>query len=151
MGTIVVGVDGSKGSLAAAQWATAQAKATDAKVLVLYAVPRSELWSLSAVQVNVDKVLAEFTELLEGRWTASLRKAGVDYSAQVVRGEPATELLRVAKRTNADMIVLGTKSHGALADLVVGGTVHKIINRTGFPVVLIPTAPPAKKSAAKKR
>lgn len=37
------------------------------------------------------------------------------------------------------MIVLGAKSHNAVADLVVGGTVHKVINPSTIPVVLAPT------------
>lgn len=147
MDIIVVGVDGSKGAQAAARWAATQARQSGARVIALYAVPRSELWTMSAIQVNIDKVLAEFGELLDGRWTAPLRKAEVQYTTQLVRGDPATELLRAAKRTSASLLVLGAKSHNALADMIVGGTVHKVINRSTLPVVLVP-APPTKKRAA---
>ena len=51
---------------------------------------------------------------------------------------PAVELLRVATRLNATMLVIGTKSHSSVHDFVVGGTVHKIINRSSIPVVLVP-------------
>ena len=33
-----------------------------------------------------------------------------------------------------------------LADLIVGGTVHKVINRATIPVVLVPASPSAKKA-----
>ncbi len=146
METIIVGLDGSRGSQAAAQWAAAQAKENGAHVIAVYSVPRTELWSLSAFQVNIDKVLAEFAECLDGAWTAPLRRAGVEHTTQVVRGDPATELLRAAKKAKASMLVLGSKSHGSVADAIVGGTVHKVINRSSIPVVLVPTPPRPPKS-----
>lgn len=151
MDTIVVGIDGSKGAQIAARWAATEAQLRGGRVVAVYAIPRTELWSMSAVQINIDKVLAEFRDLLDGQWTAPLRKAGVDYTTQVVRGDPATELLRAAKRANASLLVLGSKSHGALADMIVGGTVHKVINRSTLPVVLVPAAPPAKKRATPRK
>ncbi|HTK16314.1 MAG TPA: universal stress protein [Acidimicrobiia bacterium] len=149
MDIIVLGIDGSKGAQAAAQWAAEQANRTGGRVIAVFAVPRSELWSLSAVQINIDEVLAEFRQLLDGRWTAPLRKADVEYTSQLVRGDPATELLRVAERAGAALIALGSKSHSNLADLIVGGTVHKVINRSSIPVVLVPAAPPPKKTATR--
>lgn len=146
MDTIVVGLDGSKGAQAAARWAATQARQSGARVVAVYAVPRIELWGLSAVQVNIDKVLTEFRRLLDEKWSAPLRTADVAYTTQVVRGDPATELLRVAKKSTATMLILGSKSHTALTDLIVGGTVHKVINRSALPVVLIP-APQRKRRA----
>jgi K+-sensing histidine kinase KdpD len=84
--------------------------------------------------------------LLDGRWSAPLRKAGVENTT--VRGDLATELLRVAKRVRASMLVLGSRSHSNLADLIVGGTVHKVVNRSTIPVVLVPATPPAKMTAS---
>lgn len=151
MDTIIVGIDGSKGAQAAAQWAAIQAERTNACVIAVYAVPRTELWSMSAVQINIDEILAEFQDLLDGRWTAPLRKAGVQHTTQLIRGDPATELLRVAKREHASLLALGSKSHSSLADLIVGGTVHKVINRATIPVVLVPVSPPAKKAVSRRK
>ena len=148
MDTIVVGIDGSKGSMVASRWAAAEAHSREARVIAVYAIPRTELWSMSAVQIDIDKVLDQFRDLLDGQWTAPLRKVGVEYSTQIVRGDPATELLRAAKRASASMLVLGSKSHGALADMIVGGTVHKVINRSTLPVVVVPGSPSGKKRVA---
>lgn len=150
MDTIVVGLDGSKGAQAAARWAANQARQSGSSVIAVYAVPRTELWGLSAVQVDIDKVLTEFRGLLDEKWSTPLRTADVTYTTQVVRGDPATELLRVATKSKATMLILGSKSHTALADMIVGGTVHKVINRSTLPVVLIPAAPKAKRSSPRK-
>ncbi len=151
MDTIIVGLDGSKGTQAAARWAAIEAHRTGSRVVAVYAVPRTELWSMSAVQINIDKILAEFQQLLDGRWTAPLRKAGVEYTTRLIRGDPATELLRIAKREHASLLAVGSKSHSSLTDLIVGGTVHKVINRAAIPVVLVPAAPPPKKGGAPRK
>jgi nucleotide-binding universal stress UspA family protein len=144
---IVLGVDGSSGSQNALSWAVKQAKQTDAHVVAVHAVPRTGLWSLSALQVDIEGVLRELRTLLEGSWTADLRASGVPFGTELVRGDPATELLRIANRTGASLVVLGAKSHSALADLIVGGTAHKVINRSAIPVVLVPpSAEPGKHS-----
>jgi nucleotide-binding universal stress UspA family protein len=148
MDTIVVGIDGSKGAQVAVRWAATQAQQSGARIIAVYAIPRTELWSLSAVQVNIDTVLSEFRDLLEGQWTAPLRKIDVQYTTQLVRGDPATELLRAAERADASMLVLGSRSHGVVADMIVGGTVHKVVNRSTLPVVIVPAVQPTKKPAA---
>ena len=151
MDTIIVGLDGSKGTQAAARWAATQAQRTGERVIAAYVVPRTELWSMSAVQINIDKILAEFQTLLDGRWTAPLRKAGVGYTTRLIRGDPATELLRLAEREHATLLALGSKSHSSLTDLIIGGTVHKVINRATIPVVLVPTPATPKKATAPRK
>jgi nucleotide-binding universal stress UspA family protein len=114
------------------------ARETGAEIVAFHVVPRSELWTLAAFQVDPQTIVDELQELLDGPWTAGLRKAGVPYTTRIARGDPAIELLRVAKRLEATMLVLGAKRRSAVHDLVVGGTVHKIINRSAVPVVLVP-------------
>jgi len=95
-------------------------------------------WTLAALQVDAQRLADEFREFLDGRWTASLRKADVAYTTRLVRGDPMVELLRISIKLKATMLVLGAKSHSSVHDLVIGDTVHKIINRSLVPVVLVP-------------
>lgn len=137
MNTIVLGLDPSKGSRAAAQWTAALAAETGARVVATHVMPRSELWTLGALQLDAKPIVERTRALLDGAWTALLRKAGVACTTRFVRGDPATELLRVATRLNASMLVIGANGH-SVRDHVVGGTVHKVINRSTVPTVLVP-------------
>lgn len=148
MSTIVLGLDGSSGSQTAARWAANMARQTGAQVVAVHVVPRSELWTLAAFQVDARPIVDELRELLDGSWTASLRKAGVTYTTRIIRGDPAAELRRVATKLEAMMLVLGARRSGAVHDLVVGGTVHKIINRSSVPVVLVPAVRRTRKEQA---
>jgi len=139
MSTIVLGLDPSKGAQGAARWVAGVASESGADVVAVHVLPKSEIWALGAMQIDTTIVIGELRTLLESSWIAPLRKAGVSYTTRIVRGDPAAELLRIATRLDATMLVLGTRSHSSVHDLVVGGTVHKVINRSTLPVVLVPT------------
>ncbi len=94
---------------------------------------------LGALQIDAKQVVDNTRALLDSSWTALLRKSEVPYTTRFVRGDPAVELLRTATRLNATMLVQGTRGHSSVHDLVVGGTAHKIINRSTVPVVLVPS------------
>ncbi len=135
---IVVGADGSDGSRRAQEWSAGLAKDLGAEIRAVHVESRAALWEFSAIQINIDPYLAEIQGLLDGLWTKPLRDAGVEYHTQLVRGDPATELLRVATELDAYLVVAGARKHAALHDLIVGGTAHKLVNRADRPVVLVP-------------
>ncbi len=140
---IVVGLDGSPGSRRAASWVAEHGGALDARVSAVLIVPRTEIWGLAALQVDSGPIIAELRAQLEGAWTEPLRAAGLRVTTRLGRGDPATELCKLAADRQADLLVIGAKSHSAVYDLL-GGTAHKVSNHARVPVVLVP-APPAGK------
>ena len=40
-----------------------------------------------------------------------------------------------------DMIVIGGATHGTLHHALLGGTAHRIVNRSPVPVLVVPSAP----------
>jgi nucleotide-binding universal stress UspA family protein len=134
---IVLGLDGSLGSKRALHWVVEHGPALDARVSAVLVVPRVELWGLAALQVDSGPVLAELRAHLEGDWTEPLRAAGLRVTTRLGRGDPATELCKLAEAREADLLVIGAKSRSAVYDLL-GGTAHKIANHARVPVVLVP-------------
>jgi nucleotide-binding universal stress UspA family protein len=135
---IVVGVDGSNGSRRALEWSAGLARDVGAEIQVVHVESRAALWEFSAIQIDINPYLAELQGLLDGLWTQPLRDAEVKFHTQLVRGDPATELLRIAVELDAYLVVAGARKHAALHDLIVGGTAHKLVNRANRPVVLVP-------------
>jgi nucleotide-binding universal stress UspA family protein len=135
---IVVGVDESEGSRHAVEWGAELARELDATVQAVHVESRVALWEFSAIQIDIGPYLDELKGLLDGQWTQPFRDAGVTYRTELVRGDPATELLRVADALDAFVVVAGARkrshhTHG------IGGTAHKLVNRAQRPVVLVPT------------
>jgi nucleotide-binding universal stress UspA family protein len=72
-------------------------------------------------------------------WKQSLKNEGVEAEAALRHGPPVATILDEALRTNADYVVMGSHGHGALYNLLVGGTASGVIQKSPCPVVIVPT------------
>ena len=59
-------------------------------------------------------------------------------SAKAIEGEPAKLILEAAQEVKADMIVLGSRGHSVIDELLLGSVAHKVTVKTTIPVVLVP-------------
>ena len=72
------------------------------------------------------------------RTVQQARKAGVRVTGRVVdTGAMADTIVRYAKRERADLIVMGTHGHGALAKIVLGSVAERVISRASCPVITV--------------
>jgi nucleotide-binding universal stress UspA family protein len=72
---------------------------------------------------------------------ATLKSAGVEVSGSVrdsISGAIAQEILDAANEWQASMIVMGTRGHSELTDLIVGSVAHKVLNHGTVPVLVVP-------------
>jgi len=69
--------------------------------------------------------------------TSLLKKAGVACKAAWIVGDAATEIAAYAKKSRADLIVMGSHGHGALASLALGSVTAKVLARTKLPVLVV--------------
>ena len=58
--------------------------------------------------------------------------------ARVVSGTPATEIVRIASEIEADLIVMGVTSRGAIGRKLIGSTAARVIRAAGRPVLAVP-------------
>lgn len=72
-------------------------------------------------------------ELAEG-----LEERGIHAKALIDRGSVVESILDIASRTDTDLIILGSRSHGALFKLAPRSVVKGIISRSTCPVMVIP-------------
>ncbi|MFF4426829.1 universal stress protein [Streptomyces sp. NPDC001549] len=132
--TLVVGVDGSPESRAAADWAAREAVRRDLHVHVVHAW----LWQPLAVPVVQDRgtEARRAQEILEETETELVhRHPRLSLSAEVVPDVPVPALLRAAK--DAEMLVLGTRGHSALAGFLLGSYGQQLIASAECPVVSV--------------
>lgn len=59
-------------------------------------------------------------------------------SVRSLEGEPSRQILDMAKHTLADMIVMGSRGHSAIGELLIGSVAHKVTMKADVPVVLVP-------------
>jgi nucleotide-binding universal stress UspA family protein len=112
----------------------------------LVALPASEIGLPPAsIDVNtaleVDRELFEAAESQARRGTGIAREAGLDAEPLVVADDPDTTIpetiVRVAGDRDAAAILIGSHGHGALAELMLGGTTRGVLRRAPVPVLVV--------------
>jgi nucleotide-binding universal stress UspA family protein len=146
MTTIVVGVDGSEGSLQALRWAADEARLRKAllQVVLAWDYPAS-LFAGASFSVPDLEILGDFGKLAEARLGQALQDAssaleGVEVERRVIEGAPALALIEAAK--GADLLVVGTRGHGGFVGLLLGSVSQQCAHHAPCPIVIVPPAKP---------
>jgi len=129
---IVIGVDGSPGSMGAARWCTRLALSVDAEVIAVCALePHPSWWP--------ETTLDRCDERLGGAWTAPLHDAGVKVHPVVRAGiHPVEALSATATDEQAGLVVVGAKGIGGFLGLRLGRVPAQLVHHTQLPVVIVP-------------
>lgn len=149
-GSIVVGVDGSSSSALAAEWAAEQAALQRLPlVLVRAEVPPSTLatvWfgSMGIDRTNLyDRIRRELTPLLaESAAVAVTAHSDLEVHQVLRLADPRQTLLQESERAAA--VVVGTRGHGPIRDLLLGSVSMAVSTHAHSPVVVVrdPVAEP---------
>ena len=134
---IVVGVDGSDGSDRAVAEATEVAKRDGAGIVLVHVVERiAAKGDMAPLRADEPEIKARIE-----KQAADLRDAGVDADVRyesIVLGGPARSIADVADEIGADLIVVGTRGHSALAGVILGSVTQKLLHLASCPVLCVP-------------
>ncbi|MFJ5073531.1 universal stress protein [Streptomyces sp. NPDC088553] len=131
---IVAGVDGSPESLAAADWAAREALHRDLPLRLAHAW-RWEPIDLPLVQDRASQERVADAVLREAEATIGGRYPKLALTAEVLSDTPVAALLGTEER--AEMLVIGSRGHGAVAGFLLGSYGQQIIADATRPVVAV--------------
>jgi nucleotide-binding universal stress UspA family protein len=147
---IVLGVDGSAGSIAATDWCIEYAPLLDAEVIAVHVLDLSPLYAvpetIATLEPSIDDVRKAYEDLLQ-TWAEPLRARGISHRTELLSGPPRRALDEIAVRENADLIVVGRRGSGAFTELLLGSVPHALAHHAHRPVVIIPTQAQSGESA----
>ena len=135
--SIVWATDGSENAERALTYAKALAKEGNASLLVAHVVEKYASHSAAGLAVHADEELVR--ERLE-RLVEALSKEGLDATLKIVMHvgpQPAHEIADIARDRGADLIVVGTRGHGAISGLVLGSVVQRLLHLAPCPVLVV--------------
>jgi nucleotide-binding universal stress UspA family protein len=127
---ILCPIDFSPVSRRGLQNAICLTRAFNGELVVLSVVPEVS-WLGAAVETGV---LAGAKEQHAAHWETEFERflqetdfAGVTWTRELVGGTPAREIAESARRTGADLIVMGTTGHAGLARLMMGSVTQRVL------------------------
>jgi nucleotide-binding universal stress UspA family protein len=143
-GTVVVGVDGSPGSLTALEFALHDAARREARLRVVAAVGPPEFWATAYGPVPLPaspELLDEVAEAARGWVGETGARLGVEVPVEVVvaSGAPAATVLDAAR--DADHLVLGHRGRGAVASGLLGSVGLWCVLHARCPVTVVRPSP----------
>lgn len=135
---IVVGIDGSKESIAALHWAVEEAARRDASVEVIHA------WHFIYVGDPMGAAIMASAKDLEGaaeqvvaEALAAVASEGVKVTGRTVEGAPARILIDASK--DAELLVVGRRGRGGFLGLLLGSVAQQLAHHASCPLVLVPS------------
>lgn len=145
--SIVVGIDGSDAAERALRLACDLAKKLDAKIQGSH-TPRDETVTYAAeaisgfyVGVNMaqQEALRAAAEALAERTQAIAAEEGIpNFEVHIGHGDAARDLLTLADKVGADLIVTGRRGLGDFGALVLGSTSHQISKNAKCACLTVP-------------
>jgi nucleotide-binding universal stress UspA family protein len=159
--TILVAVDYSPLSAEALRWGASLAQAYGAHVLLLHVFASAETEADPLQPTLVRPLPLTYRQMAPGIWTRSEEVRGalaaraqadlrdfarkslasrVTLQVRVAVGEPAEQILRVAREEKADLIVMGTHGRRGWRHAVLGSVAEAVMRQAMCPVLTVRTA-----------
>lgn len=86
--------------------------------------------------VTGDRLLADESRVDD--LAKTLAEAGVEFDIrQPMRGEPAEEIIHVARERGAELIVLGLRRRSPVGKLIMGSTAQRVLLEASCPVLAV--------------
>lgn len=147
--TILVAVDHSEYSSGVMQFATDLARALEARIVMVNVYNQRDLNAIRGA-LNAyydpnffDKVVEENLTMRHGEMDRLAAEAGAQdlVKDKIVRiGVPYMEIMTAIEEIKPDLLVMGTKGRGALADTIVGSCARKLYRTSPVPLLSVRSA-----------
>jgi nucleotide-binding universal stress UspA family protein len=140
MNKILIATDGSASADEAVELGLELAAKQEARAFVVHVVPAVDVMPYANFGYVAPALPHEFDE----HDRESLREAaelaaqkGVEVETTSLKGRPADEIVAFADSVDADLIVVGSRGHGAFASAVIGSVSQSVLHESRRPVLVV--------------
>jgi len=138
MARILIGIDGSKGTLKALDYVVARKRrGEDIEVLLLYVQPLIKAHGPMMTQAMVNDYQAQDAAKVTSAAGLKTRAKFLQADTYVESGDPAECVIAFAKKSKCGEIVMGSRGLGRLSGLLLGSVVTKVVQLADVPVVVV--------------
>ena len=133
---ILVAVENSPADRTILDHVAALAKLTGAHLLLIHVADGWAARHFDDLKLRESEEMKVDREYLEGL-QRELSARGLTVDVELAKGDPASELIRAAERTHADLLAMSTHGHRFLADVLFGATADRVRHLVKIPVLLL--------------
>ncbi|HEY7171387.1 MAG TPA: universal stress protein [Vicinamibacterales bacterium] len=133
---ILVAVENSPADRTILDHIGALATMTGAQLLLIHVADGWAARHFDDLKLRESEEMKVDREYLEGL-QRELSARGLKVDVELAKGDPATELIRAAERTHADLLAMSTHGHRFLADVLFGATADRVRHLVKIPVLLL--------------
>jgi nucleotide-binding universal stress UspA family protein len=149
MNRILIATDGSPSAQEATRFGLELAAEQDAATTFVFVAPAVDVLSAGGFGLTA-AMPHEITEADREPLDEALELAGdlgVRANARLLRGDPVDEIVAFADTVDADLIVVGSRGHGALASALLGSVSRGILREARRPVLVVRGVPSRREAA----
>ena len=133
---ILVAVENSPADRTILAHVRSLAALTGAELLLVHVADGFAARHFKDLNLRESEEIRDDRQYLEGL-ASELASDSIVTSIELAMGDPATELIRVARERDVDLIAMATHGHRLLNDLVRGTTVSRVRHEVKIPVLLL--------------
>lgn len=112
------------------------AKLTNAHLLLMHVADGWVARNFEKIGLRESEEMKEDFEYLETT-ANNLRAEGFEVEHVLALGDPATQIVKLSKDSNVDLIAMATHGHRFFGDLLHGHTADKVRHQVEIPVLLL--------------
>ena len=112
------------------------AKLTGAKLMLMHVADGWVARNFEHLQLRESEEMKEDRKYLTAL-EEELRAEGFEVSSVLAMGEPATEIIKLARAEPVELIAMSTHGHRFISDLLYGSTADKVRHQVDVPVLLL--------------
>jgi universal stress protein A len=133
---ILVAAENSPADRAVIDHVQQLARLTGASLLIVHVADGWAARHFDEFELRESEEMHEDRAYLE-QLRQELADRGFDVDTRLALGDPATEIARVAKQEDVDLIAMSTHGHRFVKDLLLGATADRLRHIVTIPVLLV--------------
>lgn len=148
---ILIATDGSESAHEALEFGLDLAAKHEARAFIVHVAPGVDPMPYSGfavVAVTIPHPLTEHDQEPLREAAEIAKEMGVEFETKLLQGKPADEIVAFADTIAADLIVVGSRGHGAVASALIGSVSRGVLHESRRPVLIVRGTHVAAKAAA---
>ena len=139
MKKILIATDGSPSAEEAVDVGLELASEDDASVFIVHVAPAVDVapWAAFSMAAGMPHVISPEDRVALDEAVAIAEQRGVSVTGEVLRGVAIDQIVAAAESHDVDLIVLGSRGHGAVARAMLGSVSMGVLHKTRRPVMIV--------------